>query len=113
MVIVSLVLDVHAHRERLIWRSEAPPGNTLRTDSQPATNGMPLRVDSIPLEHVIAIDIPDHASVMVHRDADVESLRRNRDRRCHRYVLEALRLGFWKSRIWFRTFQSLIFLHLS
>ena len=48
MVIVSLVLDVHAHRERLIWRSAAPPGNTLRTDSQPATNGVPLRVDSIP-----------------------------------------------------------------
>ena len=113
MVNVSLVLGVHAHLERLIWRFAAPPGNTLRTDSQLATNGMPLRVDSIPLERGIAIDIPDHASVMVHRDANVKNLRRNCGRRCHRYVLEAVRLGFWKSRIWFRTFQSLIFLHLS
>ena len=45
------VLGVHAHRERLIWRFAAPPVNTLRTDSQPETNGMPLRVDSILLEH--------------------------------------------------------------
>ena len=50
---------------------------------------------------------------MVHRDANVKDLKRNRDRRFHRYVLEALRLGFWKPKIWFRTFQSLIFLHPS
>jgi len=87
MVNVSLVLGVHAHLERLIWRSAVPPGNTLRTDSQPATNGVPLRIDSILPAHGIAIDIPDHASVMVHCDADVESLKRNRDRRCDRYVV--------------------------
>ena len=78
MVNVLVVLGVQAHLERLIWRSADPPGNTLRTDSQPATNGVPLRVDSIPPKHGIAI--PDHTSVMVHRDTDVESLRRNRDR---------------------------------
>ena len=37
-----------------------------------------------------------------------ESLRRNGDRRCATYFKEALRYGFWKPRIWFRSLQSLI-----
>ncbi|MEB3352755.1 MAG: glycosyltransferase [Cyanobacteriota bacterium] len=36
-----------------------------------------------------------------------EALRRNRDPRCHCYFLEAIRLGFWKPRIWLRLIQSL------
>lgn len=36
-----------------------------------------------------------------------EGLRRNGDRRCHRYFLGAIRQGFWKPRIWIRTLQSL------
>lgn len=38
-----------------------------------------------------------------------EALRRNGDRRCRTYFLEALRFGFWKPRIWIRTIQSLKF----
>lgn len=36
-----------------------------------------------------------------------EALRRNRDRRCWPYFLEALRHGFWKPRIWVRALQAL------
>ncbi|MDC3009376.1 glycosyltransferase [Synechococcus sp. AH-736-G20] len=36
-----------------------------------------------------------------------EALRRNRDRRCRNYFRESIRYGFWKPRIWIRSFQSL------
>lgn len=190
-----------------------PAWEHLRTDSQPAANGLPLRVDTVPAEQGISIDIPHHASVMFRRDAYeavggyrpefyfaqdwdlwyrlasqgsfvhlpdtltrvrlfsdglssrhwreqrkiiklvrachvarrqghpevdllqqasvirpkplnkgcllwdgpraegayfiAEALRRNGDRRCHFYFLEAMRLGFWKPRIWVRAMQSL------
>ena len=37
-----------------------------------------------------------------------EALRRNQDRRCWRYFLEALRHGFWKPRIWVRAAQAVL-----
>ncbi|MFM7549010.1 MAG: glycosyltransferase, partial [Cyanobacteriota bacterium] len=46
-----------------------PAWEHLRTDSQAAANGVPLRVDTVPAEQGIAIDIPHHASVMFRRDA--------------------------------------------
>ena len=46
-----------------------PAWEHLRTDSQAAATGRPLRVDTVPPEQGIAIDIPHHASVMVRRDA--------------------------------------------
>jgi glycosyltransferase involved in cell wall biosynthesis len=36
-----------------------------------------------------------------------EALRRNRDRRCLRYFIEALSNGFWKPRIWIRSIQAI------
>lgn len=46
-----------------------PEWEHLRTDSQPAATGEPLRVDCVPPEEGIAIDIPHHASVLFRRDA--------------------------------------------
>lgn len=191
-----------------------PAWEHLRTHSQPAANGIPLRVDTVPPERGIAIDIPHHASVMFSRaayeavggyrsafyfgqdwdlwyrlssqgtfvhlpdtltrvrlfidglssrhwreqrtiaklslschvarnlgqpedqllqQADAirpspkcrgflpwdgrraegayfiaEALRRNGDRRCHRYFWVAIRNGFWKPMVWLRSVQSLV-----
>jgi glycosyltransferase involved in cell wall biosynthesis len=46
-----------------------PSWEHLRTDSQAAATGQPLRVDTVPPEQGIAIDIPHHASVMMRRAA--------------------------------------------
>ncbi len=46
-----------------------PAWEPLRILSQPAATGTPLRVDTVPPEQGIAIDIPHHASVMIRRDA--------------------------------------------
>ncbi|QPN64303.1 glycosyltransferase [Synechococcus sp. CBW1004] len=46
-----------------------PAWEPLRTDSQPAATGKPMRVDTVPAEKGIAIDIPHHASVTFRRDA--------------------------------------------
>lgn len=39
-----------------------------------------------------------------------EALRRQGDRRCHRYFREAVKFGLWKPRIWTRALQSLAIL---
>jgi glycosyltransferase involved in cell wall biosynthesis len=46
-----------------------PAWEHLRTDSQAAATGVPMRVDTVPPEQGIAIDIPHHASVMFSRAA--------------------------------------------
>ena len=45
-----------------------PAWEHLRIDSQSAATGQPLRVDTVPPQRGIAIDIPHHASVMMRRD---------------------------------------------
>lgn len=46
-----------------------PVWEHLRTDSLPAASGIPQRVNTVPTEQGIAIDIPHHASVMFSREA--------------------------------------------
>lgn len=46
-----------------------PAWEHLRSDSQAAAPGVPMRVDTVPPEQGIAIDIPHHASVMFSRAA--------------------------------------------